>query len=91
MATTDGILDSILASIPAGTPPPGVKSDFYGHPATMGTPFIIVGAILVPIMLAFVALRMYTKFRIMHNAWWDDCKSSLDVLLRVAKIADNHL
>jgi len=74
MATTDGIPNAILAATPAGKPPPGVQSDFYGHPATTGTPFIIIGAILVVIMLGFVALRNYVKFKITHNAWWDDCK-----------------
>lgn len=75
MATTDGVPTAFLAETPAAAPPPGVTPDFYGHPATMGTPYIIVSSILVPIMLALVALRMYTKLRILRNAWWDDCKS----------------
>ena len=74
MATTDGIPNSFLAAMPAALPPPGVEPDFYGNPATMGTPFIIIGAVLVPIMLVFVVIRLYARLKIGRDAWWDDGK-----------------
>lgn len=77
MSALSSIPDSVLASLPAGAPPAGVLPNFNGPLTSVGTASIIVGAILLPIMITFVGIRLYTKFRIIHLKWWDDCKFPL--------------
>jgi len=49
MATTDGILNSILATIPAASPPDGVTPNFGSDAQNNGYSFVVVGGIMVPI------------------------------------------
>ncbi len=60
-----------LVNIPAAKPPPGVMPDHI-HPHTDAPTFIAVSTVLMAIMLAFVAVRIYTKTRIVGKYSPDD-------------------
>jgi hypothetical protein len=72
----NAIPDSVLAAYPLAAPPNGTLSNFV-DPPTSGYKFVIVGAVLVPIMLAFVTIRVYSKVRIMGTRSSDDRKLPL--------------
>jgi hypothetical protein len=72
-SAVDGIPDSILAQIAIGIPPNGTKSNFI-DPPNSGNAMIVLGAVLLPVMGVFFAIRLYTKARIIRKYSWDDCK-----------------
>ncbi len=72
MSSLESMPDFILAETPLGKPPQGVSSNFVDLP-TSGTHFIIVGGVIVPIMLAFYAIRIHARYRLIRRLAWDDC------------------
>lgn len=62
-----------LAATPAGKPPPGVIPN-HNNPHSNGPTLIAVGSVLVALMLMCVAVRGYTKFKIVRKFTPDDCK-----------------
>lgn len=61
------------SDIPSAPPPPGVIPNFV-NPETNAAMTTIVISILLPLMLAFVLLRVYACFRISHKWAKSDCK-----------------
>ena len=61
----------LLAKIPAGSPPPGIKSNFI-DPPSLRTPVFAVNAILLFLATVVVSLRIYTKKFLSRHLWWDD-------------------
>jgi len=76
--------DSVLSTIAIGVPPPGTISNFV-DPPNSGWGFIIVGAVLLPIMGIFMAIRADSKLRIIRKTTWDDCRQS-NVYLHARKL-----
>ena len=75
-----------LATLPALSLPPGVKSNFE-NPESRGYVLIAVGSPLLAIMVIFLAIRFYTKLRITRSATWDDLTCCLAALLTTAYFA----
>lgn len=73
----EAIPPDVLETIPAATPPPGVRPDFV-HPATTLPQILAVCSIFFAIALTCYIIRIYTKARIARKWTWDDCE--LDVL-----------
>lgn len=73
MSYLEEISTSILAKLPLGTPPPGVSPNFF-DPPNAGTSYIIYGEFMLPIMLGFFAIRIYSRFRIIRQPALDDRK-----------------
>lgn len=69
---------SVLITIPAGTPPPGVKS-LSENPETLQPVIIAVCSILFALMLICCGIRTWTKFMIMRpvKLRWNDCKQDI--------------
>jgi hypothetical protein len=64
-----------LTEIPAGRPPPGQVSHLHsaiGRTHMITTCDIICIIIVCPV----VAMRMYTRVRLLKSLWWDDCESA---------------
>ncbi|KAG9237431.1 hypothetical protein BJ875DRAFT_453923 [Amylocarpus encephaloides] len=68
---TTGIPDELLAMFAIAPEPPGVKSNFI-NPPDRRAPFVVVGAVFLPIMMIFLTIRLYSKFRISRKPSWDD-------------------
>ena len=66
-------------------PPPGVQSDFI-HPPSRGNVYLVTGSILLGLMIAFYAVRLYTKITMRAFAW-DDLSCSLGMSFTVAHFA----
>ena len=62
-----------LMTIPAGTPPPGIKPDFADPPTRVP---VILGVSITFFVLAIfcVSIRIYTKLAVVKNWKWDDCE-----------------
>lgn len=73
MSSLEGVPASQLAEIPLASPPPGMSSNFSIAP-TLGTPFIICGGVLLPIVFIFFVVRIYTRVRIIRQPAWEDGK-----------------
>ncbi|KAI9811262.1 MAG: hypothetical protein M1832_000941 [Thelocarpon impressellum] len=54
-----------------GDLPAGVRSNFV-NPVSKADQLIVVNAICIPICLALVLARLYSKIRVTHNLGWDD-------------------
>jgi hypothetical protein len=68
-----------LTEIPAGRPPTGQVSHL--HHAVGRTHMITTcDGICITIVTIVVAMRMYTRIRLLKSLWWDDCKSLLTIL-----------
>lgn len=76
MSSLEVIPDSILAEAPVAKPPQGVISNFV-NPPTSGTQFIIYGGVIVPIMLGFFAIRVYSRLQVIRRLSWDDLTCSI--------------
>ena len=63
----------MLASTPAGVPPPGIKPNFT-NPHGNGAALISVASVLLVLMLVFVSARVYTKIKIIRKWSPDDCE-----------------
>jgi hypothetical protein len=68
---------AILAMIPAGMPPEGVIPNFV-NPESQDRIVAIVIYVTLPLMLFFVALRVYARLHIGHWFGADDCTSPLE-------------
>lgn len=93
MSALEGVPASQLAEMPLASPPPGIVSNF-SNPPTMGTPFILCGGVLLPIVFIFFVVRIYTRVRIMRRPAWDDgelavvtCTSDVDKTAVTCSIA----
>ena len=60
-----------LSSIPA---PPGFTSNFVDPPSLISWDVLTQGLCLTLATL-LVAMRLYTKFKVLKNPGWDDCES----------------
>ena len=63
-----------LSHTPFLKPPPGVVPNFV-DPVSQARDVIVINVIWITLMLCFVAMRLYTKGRLLGNLGWDDCKS----------------
>jgi hypothetical protein len=70
-----------LSKIPAGQPPPGEVSNLE-NPTTRGHMITTCNIICLVIVCTVVAMRMWTRIRIVKSLWWDDCEflSSLGLI-----------
>jgi hypothetical protein len=66
-------MDSI-ENIPAGQPPPGVKSNFIDPPSQVLN-CIVVDSVFLPLMLLAVSVRIFVRVKITKGWGWDDCKN----------------
>ncbi|ATZ54650.1 hypothetical protein BCIN_11g00050 [Botrytis cinerea B05.10] len=75
---------SVLITIPAGTPPPGVKS-LSENPETLQPVIIAVCSILFALMLICCGIRTWTKFMIMRpvKLRWNDLTWLLALLTSI--------
>lgn len=71
MSIPTGLPPSVLAEIPAGSPPDGQLSNFV-DPPSIGPAFVTVGAIVTAIMMVFVMIRFYAKTFIVKKLSPDD-------------------
>lgn len=64
-----------LTEIPAGRPPPGQVSHLH-HAIGRAHMITTCDIICVIIVCTVVAMRMYTRVRLLKSLWWDDCESA---------------
>jgi hypothetical protein len=64
-----------LTGMPAGEPPAGIEPNFI-DPYTRGPAYIAVAVVCMALAFSFVATRLYTRFFVLKNPWWDDCECS---------------
>jgi hypothetical protein len=62
-----------LSQIPAGQPPAGQVSNLE-NPTTRGYMITTCNIICLVIVCIVVAMRMWTRIRIVKSLWWDDCE-----------------
>ena len=67
----DSISSQLLAKIPAGRPPPGVKPNFVDPPSLKGS-VIAVNVVFMALATTVVALRIYTRRVLIKRFGWDD-------------------
>lgn len=60
-----------LSQIPAGQPPEGVTPNFV-DPPSLATLYRVIIWVFMPLMSAFVAVRLGTRLRQMHKLVADD-------------------
>lgn len=65
-----------LDQIPAGRPPPGQVSHIH-NPVGRRHMITTCDIICMIIVCTVVAMRMYTRIRLVKSLWWDDCMFSL--------------
>lgn len=65
-------MDPVGAPMMVAPLPPGVKPDHSRFPGN-SIVLLIVGSVAVLTMLAFLSVRLYTKFKIMNKRNTDDC------------------
>ncbi|KAL2289558.1 hypothetical protein FJTKL_01820 [Diaporthe vaccinii] len=65
-----------LSHIPAAAPPPGVIPNFVNPPSQANMPRIFT-YVTLPLMILFLALRIYARAVIMHRIGLDDYLSLL--------------
>jgi len=70
-ATIKALPQSVLDTTPAGAPPPGVIPNFV-HPPSYRTEPIIVCSVFIGIAVAFFAVRLYVKVRIVRAVAIED-------------------
>lgn len=73
---------AILATLPAMMPPPGVTPNFVNPKSLAPAPAIVI-YVTFPLMVLFLLLRVYARFRIGHSFGADDCKSASNLLVLV--------
>ncbi|KAL8871899.1 MAG: hypothetical protein Q9174_002368 [Haloplaca sp. 1 TL-2023] len=79
----DQLSHSVLASLPAASPPPGVLPDFNGH-GPLAYTITVVASVFIGLMFVFLGIRTYAKVKI-HRAWsWDDVTCAIGVISTVA-------
>lgn len=76
-----------LAGLPAGKAPPGVIPNF-ANPYTDGPTLIAVGGVFTALALIFVAVRIYTKLRLVGKWSPDDSEFKCKSCPRKTPIAD---
>lgn len=57
---------------PALLPPDGLSSNL-DNPKSLGLPAMIVASIAIPLATIILAIRLYTKARILRRTDWEDC------------------
>lgn len=62
-----------LDQIPTGRPLPGQASHIH-NPTSRGHMITTCDIIYMIIVCTVVAMRMYTRIRLVKNLWWDDCE-----------------
>ena len=74
MTTAQLTPDQVQALLdgPAGTPPPGMKPNFV-DPPSLFTPIIVTLALTLFISTSALAMRIYTKLRIIKAWHLEDC------------------
>ena len=65
---------------PALTPPPGIIPDFQ-DPFTIRPYWIVTAALGLLLSGLFLALRLYTKIKIVKKLRWEDCMLNLQWML----------
>jgi hypothetical protein len=78
-----------LDQIPAGRPPPGQASHIH-NPTSRGHMITACDIICMIIVCTVVAMRMYTRIRLVKNLWWDDCEFFSSVELTSLVPAYSH-
>jgi hypothetical protein len=69
----ESIPESVLAILPAATPPPGVQANFIDPPTRV--PVLLgLGSTFLVIALLCYTVRIYTKVAIVKSWRWDDGK-----------------
>lgn len=71
-----------LDQIPAGRPPAGQVSHLH-NPVGRGHQITTCDIICMIIVCTIVAMRMYTRIRLVKSLWWDDCAFSKSILVIV--------
>ena len=67
----DQLDPSVLAGLPAASPPPGVRPDFTGT-GPLAYTITAVASVFIGLMFVFLGIRTYAKVKI-HRSWsWDD-------------------
>ncbi|EGE06808.1 hypothetical protein TEQG_05800 [Trichophyton equinum CBS 127.97] len=79
---------SALWMLPAGPPPPGVKSNFV-NPPSLAMPIVIVNAISLALMMVAVTARFIAKSRYSQQRW--DLSDVFCVLATMGSIAHSAL
>ena len=64
---------------PAMPAPPGHHSQLI-NPPSQHVPTIVCLVLAIVISALFVAIRFYTRQRVTHQLWWDDCNALQNVL-----------
>lgn len=59
---------------PALLPPKGVKPNLE-NPQSLNAPAIAVASVALPLTTFVLALRLYTKVKILRHINWEDCES----------------
>lgn len=65
--------EELLNTIPTTKPPPGVVSNFI-NPVSRAAEIQIPAYVFLPLIVGFVALRLYTRVKITGKLGADDCK-----------------
>jgi hypothetical protein len=78
-----------LTGMPAGEAPPGIEPNFV-DPYTRGPAYIAVSVVCMALAFSFVVTRLYTRFFVLKNPWWDDRESS-DTPDSIAQAAANQI
>ncbi|KAH8654975.1 hypothetical protein BGZ60DRAFT_532605 [Tricladium varicosporioides] len=81
--STAGIPPEVLAQYPAMKPPLGVKSNFINPPSQQPA-LIILNAVFLALMVIVVAIRLYSKARILRTIGWDDYTCAMAALASTA-------
>lgn len=65
---------SVLRTLPAGVPPPGVQPNFENPPSLV--PVVLsVGTSFLVLAFCCFSIRAWTKLTIVKKFSWDDCES----------------
>lgn len=72
----DNMADSTI--IPAMSPPAGQTSNFI-DPPYIGTKFLVVNCVFLPIAAIALLIRTWTRLFIVRSFRWDDCESLVHI------------
>lgn len=65
----------------------GITSNLF-HPPSKASWDILTQAVYLTLATLLVATRMYTKFKVLRNAGWDDCESKTCLMIRIILLPD---
>jgi hypothetical protein len=69
-----------LLNGPAGKPPPGGHSNLE-NPPSLTVAIAVVASVFFFLSTLALAMRLYTKFRLVGKATLEDCKCTMQILL----------